>query len=125
MPKLNIDVPDELIQKGISYLLESPVLFGLTVLCGVSGHLIFFMIFTYFSDQDATKTYLNTMLGKISLGALLYAVVALPIYIVEYGSMSIEYTKLMAIVPSAIIIGLFLQAGFFGVFIYRKGSASA
>ena len=121
---MNIEVPDELIQKGITYLLESPALFGLTAWCGLSGHLIFFMIFTYFSDQDATKTYLNTMLGKISLGALLYSVAALPIYIFKYGSINIEYTKLMAIIPSAIIIGLFLQAGFFGVFIYRKRSAS-
>ncbi|MDN3630785.1 hypothetical protein [Vibrio lentus] len=122
---MNIEVPDELVQQGFSYLLESPVLFGLTVLCGVSGHLIFFMIFTYFSDQDATETYLNTVLGKISLGALLYAVVALPLYVLEYGSISIEYAKLMAIVPSVIMIGLFLQAGFFGIFIYRKRSVSA
>jgi len=121
---LNIEVPDELIDKGLTYLLESPVLFGLTVVCGVSGHLIFFMIFTYFSDKDATKTYLNTWLGKISLGALLYAFVSLPLYAIEYGTISIEYNKLMTIIPSSIIFGLVFQAVCFGAFIYQKGSAN-
>ncbi|HHX8501968.1 TPA: hypothetical protein ACVO0Q_004328 [Vibrio diabolicus] len=122
---MNIEVPDELIEQGVTYLLESPALFGLTVLCGVSGHLIFFMIYTYFRDKDATHKYLNTKIGKVALGALLYSIVGLPLYILEHRTISIEYEKLMAIVPSAVIFGLVLQAVFFSVFIYRKGSASA
>jgi hypothetical protein len=83
------------------------------------------MIFTYITDKDATKTYLNTMLGKMALGALLYGIVGLPLYLYQHSSIAIEYDKLISIAPAAIIVGLSLQAIFFIIFIYRRnGSAS-
>jgi len=121
---LSAEMLNKLYEKGTDYLLESPALLGLAAICLLSGHLLFFMIFTYITDKDATKTYLNTKIGKMALGALLYGFVGLPLYIYQHQSIAIEYDKLISITPAAIIVGLSLQAIFFIIFIYRSNGSA-
>lgn len=122
---MNPELTKKFSEKALEYLLETPALIAMLVLCFISGHLVFFVVFTFTKDKDATKTYLNTSLGKVGLGALMYSLVALPIYFIKYKTLLVKYQNLLEIIPTTIIMGLVLQAVAFSIFLYRRKGVAA
>jgi hypothetical protein len=119
---LSAELLDKLMTKGVDYILESPTLLFTVAVCMLTGHLLFFVILTYGADKADSKTYLNGKLGKVALGMLWHSFVVLPVYWFNNKTFAIDYDKLIEILPTSLILGLFLQAIFTAIYIScRKG----
>lgn len=119
---MNAELIDKLMTKGVDYIIESPTLLFTAAVCMLTGHLLFFVILTYGSDKADSKTYLNGKFGKLALGMLWHSFVVLPVYWLHSKEFAIDYGKLIEILPTSLVIGLFIQAIFTAIYIScRKG----
>jgi len=119
---LNAELLEKLFSTGVDYIVESPTLLFTVAVCMLTGHLLFFVILTYGADKEESNKHLNGKFGKLSLGLLWHAFITLPIYWIEQQSFTIVYDRLITILPTTLIIGLFIQAIFTAIYIScRKG----
>ncbi len=119
---MDINIPDEIVQSVVNFIIGSPKVLATLVLSWVSGHTWSYIVFTYFRDKKNSTGFFDGWMGKVALGLLWFSLVLLPIYAIVHGSFSIEYDKVLDVVFSTILYSYVLQAVIFiAITLFKRG----
>jgi len=118
---LGYEIPTEVMDKGIEYIISTPKALVAIFFSALSGHLWIYIISAYFVKEQKNKEKLDSLTGKIAVGLIWFSFIMLPVYLITHGTFNIEYEKLLHSVFSTILYGLFIQAIIVGLITIFKG----
>ncbi len=103
------EIPDEVTQQVIGYIIATPKVFGGLFCSYFSGQLWAFLTIAYLKKNTRGNKLLDNYPAKIALGSSWFCVVALPIYWLKYDNFNLNYDSFINILPPAIIVSFALQ----------------
>lgn len=118
-------IPKEFMDKLVETVITSPYLLLPVALAYISGHLWAYIILAYFSKRERKVLY--SLVGKVGLGLIWFALVLIPIYIISYKNINITLARLQEIIITVLVISLALQTIILILvyFIHGKGQKNA
>lgn len=104
----------------LQYITSSPYILFTVALAYLSGNLWVYIILSYCSKRG--QKYLGSLVSKIGLGLLWFALIMIPIYNCVHRKFTIEILLLPQIIATVWVLSFAMQAIVFIVvyFVYRK-----
>jgi len=99
----------DFIKTLVKLVVATPALLLSCLVSLFSGHIWFWIIYTYYDAPPKSATYLKNNWAKTALGLLWYGLFLLPIFIFKFGFSLPDDTNITKIVGLTLIIGTFTQ----------------
>lgn len=115
------EIPKELIDAIVKFLISSPSILILTICMYFSGHLWVYIILSYISKKE--RKFLNNWISKTALGLMWFSLVFVLINLITYRNFNFNVILLLRSLITVTIIALAVQAIIFLIvnWLHRKG----
>lgn len=104
-----IQVPDEVLQQVIGYIVATPKALGGLFCSYFSGQLWAFLTVAYLKKNTRGNKMLDNLSAKIGLGSAWFCLISLPIYWLKNDNLNLEFESFLNILPPAIVVSFALQ----------------
>lgn len=106
---MNLTIPPDVMNKFWEHISSSPHLLGLLFSSWLSGHFWLFIMFNFVGKKKNEKAMIDNFMGKIAIGVSWFLLIVYSIHIITAQKFYIEYTQVIDLILTSIIVGFILQ----------------